>query len=146
MKASLRNFIFILLLSSLGLGTGCTIHRSEGRNQFEAAVPDKVFNAEAQLSGFKLKSCKTESLLETWLNQEFPNRSYELILSESDLEIWQSQNKKESRNQDLIEIKALQREGSSTQSCVYEFANDLVWNLYKDQFIRELRNNIMMVE
>ena len=86
-----------------------------------------------------LFSCQNK--LETWLNDEFPAANYELVLSETDLEIWRTTKEK-----GLIEIKALQRSPLETHSCVYHFTNDVVWDLYQDQFIKELHNNWMTIE
>lgn len=127
----------IVLLSALFLVSlgGCTIYRSEGRKQFESEAPSKVSAA-----GFQLLSCKKEGKLETWFHEEFPAREYELVVSEHDLEIW-----KTSRG-DQVEVKALQKSDKSTQSCIYQFASETVWALYKDQFILELENNLMTLE
>ncbi len=116
--------------------SGCTIYRSEGRKQFESEAPTKI----SASASFQLKGCKKEGRLETWFNEEFPSQSYELVIAESDLEIWRTHRGKR------VEVKALQRSETGTQSCTYEFANDVVWNLYKDQFIRELENNLMTLE
>ncbi|MNL63765.1 hypothetical protein D3C87_1879290 [compost metagenome] len=45
-----------------------------------------------------------------------------------------------------VEVKALQKLDNSTQSCIYEFSNEMVWNLYKEDFIRELENNFMSLD
>lgn len=114
---------------------GCTIYRSEGRKQFESEAPGKVTGA-----AFQLKACKKEGRLEAWLNEEFPSQTYELIVAEPDLEVWRT------RRDTLVEVKAIQKSPSVTLSCTYEFADDVVWNLYKDQFIQELENNLMTQE
>ncbi|WP_374035503.1 hypothetical protein ACES2I_07240 [Bdellovibrio bacteriovorus] len=121
--------LFVILLS------GCTIYRSEGRKQFESEAPGKVAGA-----SFQLVSCKKEGKLETWFNEEFPSHTYELVLSETDLEIWRT------HRGEVVEVKALQKSDKATQSCIYQFANETVWTLYKDQFIRELENNLMTLE
>lgn len=129
MKCLLISILFIL-------STGCTIHRSEGRKKFESDAPSKASPA----SLFQLTNCKKSSTLENWLNEEFPTESYELIVSEQDLEIWRSSKKSS------IEIKAIQKNNSTIQACIYEFANESVWNAYQEQFIRELENNMMTLE
>lgn len=126
--------LFLTITSILFL-SGCTVYRSEGRKQFESEAPGKI-----STSSFQLKSCKKEGRLETWLNEEFPTHNYELVVSEPDLEIWRT------HHGDTVEVKALQKTDNSTLSCIYEFSNDVVWNLYKDQFIRELENNMMALE
>ncbi|MEK2645092.1 hypothetical protein [Bdellovibrio sp. BCCA] len=131
MKWLLLSTVSVLFLS------GCTVYRSDGRKQFETEAPGKVSTT---ATAFQLKSCKKEGRLETWFNEEFPSRTYELVVSEPDLEIWRTH-----RDQ-RVEVKALQKTETTTQACVYEFANDVVWNLYKDQFIRELENNMMTLE
>lgn len=129
MKSFILSSLFVVLLS------GCTIYRSEGRKQFESEAPGKVAAA-----SFQLISCKKEGKLETWFNEEFPSHTYELVLSENDLEIWRT------HRGEVVEVKALQKSERSTQSCIYQFASETVWTLYKDQFIRELENNLMTLE
>lgn len=121
---------FLLSLS------GCSIYRSEGRKQFESEAPGKISTA----SLFQLKYCKNSGPLETWFNQEFPSQNYELVVAENDLEIWRTY-----RNSS-IEVKAIQKIDSTIQSCTYEFANEAVWNAYKEQFIQELEDNVMILE
>lgn len=132
MKCLLLSTLSVLFLS------GCTVYRSEGRKQFESEAPGKV--SASSSAAFQLKSCKKEGRLETWFNEEFPSKTYELVVSETDLEIWRTHRDKR------IEVKAIQKTETATQSCIYEFANDMAWNLYKDQFIRELENNMMTLE
>lgn len=119
--------------------SGCTVYRSDGRKQFESEAPGKVSTSSTS-SAVQLKSCKKEGRLESWFNEEFPSRTYELVVAENDLEIWRTH-----RN-GHVEVKAIQKSDTATQSCIYEFANDVVWSLYKDQFIRELENNLMTLE
>lgn len=116
--------------------SGCTIYRSEGRKQFESEAPTKVSASAA----FQLQNCKKLGRLEAWFNEEFPSQTYELILSETDLEIWRTHKGSQ------VEVKAIQKSDLSTQVCTYEFANDIVWNLYKEQFIQEMENNLMTLE
>lgn len=114
--------------------SGCSIYSSEGRKQFNSEAPSKI-------SGFALKSCKREGKFETWLNQEFPAKNYELVLSESDLEIWKT------TGPDTIEVRASQKDDLNvTSTCTYEFASEATWALYKTQFIKELENNVMATE
>ena len=121
--------------------SGCSIYRSEGRKQFESEAPGKVATkvAASQLP-FQLTSCKTEGRLEAWFNEEFPSQNYELVISEQDLEIWHA------RHDSMIEVKAIQKNGATTQSCTYLFTDEAAWNIYKDQFILELENNMMTQE
>ncbi len=119
----------------LFFSTGCSLYKSEGRKQFESQAPGKIAGA-----SFVLKSCKKEGVLETWFNGEFPASNYELVMSEADLEIWRT------IRDDKVEVKALQKIGNSTQSCVYQFASETVWQLYKETFISELENNLMTWE
>lgn len=123
----------------LCFSTGCSLYKSEGRKSFESEAQGKV-DAASTSTSFQLVSCKKEGKLETWFNEEFPASTYELVLSENDLEIWRTMKG------DTVEVKALQKSGSSTQSCIYTFSSDLVWNLYKADFIRELENNLMSAD
>lgn len=122
----------------LSLSTGCSLYKSEGRKSFESEAQGKI--DAASVSSFQLVSCKKEGKLETWFNEEFPASTYELVLSENDLEIWRTMKGK------TVEVKALQKTENSTHSCIYEFSSELVWNLYKADFIRELENNLMSAD
>lgn len=130
MRCFFLSTLLALLLS------GCTIYRSEGRKQFEDNAPAKVSTPAA----FQLKDCKKQGPLETWFNEEFPSHIYELVVSESDLEIWLT------HRGSRVEVKAFQHGDASTHSCTYEFKNDTIWNLYKEQFIKELEDNTMTLE
>lgn len=134
--------IVVCALLSLTLA-GCTVYRSEGRKQFESEAPAKVQGAallDPSETPFQLMGCKKETRLETWLNEEFPSTTYEMVVVEHDLEIWRTLRDKK------VEIKALQRAGAATTSCIYHFANDKIWNLYKNQFVKELENNLMTLD
>ena len=122
----------------LSLSTGCSLYKSEGRKSFESEAQGKI--DAASVSSFQLVSCKKEGKLETWFNEEFPASTYELVLSENDLEIWRTMKGK------TVEVKALQKTENSTHSCIYEFSSELVWNLYIADFIRELENNLMSAD
>ena len=132
LKLTLASALFLCF------STGCSLYKSEGRKSFESEAQGKI--DAASLTSFQLKGCKKEGKLETWFNEEFPASTYELVLSENDLEIWRTTKGK------IVEVKALQKFETSTQSCIYEFSNEIVWNLYKADFIRELENNLMSAE
>ncbi|MNJ98548.1 hypothetical protein D3C87_163150 [compost metagenome] len=128
MRRILYSLSFIVFLS------GCSLYRSEGRKDFESDAPEKI-------SGFELKKCKKEGKIETWFNQEFPAKTYELVVAEADLEIWKT------INQGVVEVRALQKdETNTTSTCTYEFASEAIWTLYKAQFIKELENNVMSAD
>ncbi len=130
---------WILVSSLLGsFLSGCTIYRSEGRHQLENEVPKKV--AEANAQNFELVQCKHESRLETWWQEEFPKRNYTLVVSDIDLEIWSA------FVGPAIEVRVLQRNDNSTESCLYRFADISSWNHHQEQFIFEMRNNLLTTE
>lgn len=132
--------------------TGCSLYKSNGRKEFESDAPGKLKTS----SVFQLKSCKTQGSIESWFNEEFPAATYELVVAENDLEIWRT------NHEGVVEVKAIQKIDSTasgiqptdssntvtgqTQTCIYEFANMATWDLYKDQFIRELENNLLTAE
>ncbi|QDK37424.1 hypothetical protein [Bdellovibrio sp. NC01] len=129
--------------------SACSLYKSDGRKEFENDAPGKLKAASASATAvapalrttaqFKLKNCKKEGTIESWFNSEFPAASYELVVSETDLEIWRTMNAN-----GVIEVKAIQKtDNATTMTCNYEFATSAVWDLYKDQFIRELENNLM---
>ncbi|WP_413587286.1 hypothetical protein [Bdellovibrio sp. HCB274] len=136
MKIVATSLISIVFLA------GCSVYKSDGRNQFEAAAPAKISTAAFDSSSpiYKLTGCRNQSFLETWFNDEFPRANYELVLMDNDLEIWRT------TQSGVVQVKAFQRAEKAVQSCSYEFASVAVWELYKDQFIRELNNNLMISE
>ncbi|WP_413578339.1 hypothetical protein ACLVWU_07345 [Bdellovibrio sp. HCB290] len=135
MKTIASTLISIVFLA------GCSVYKSDGRNQFEAAAPAKISTSALDTSPvYKLTGCRNQSFLETWFNDEFPRTNYELVLMENDLEIWRT------THAGVVQVKAFQRDEKTVQSCSYEFASAAVWDLYKDQFIRELNNNLMISE
>lgn len=66
--------------------------------------------------------------------------TYEMVFIDNDLEIWRT------RRGRTVEVKALQRSQGATQSCIYHFASEKIWNLYKNQFVKELENNLMTLD
>jgi hypothetical protein len=119
------------------------VYKSEGRKQFESEAPGKLASASTTAKAneaFKLISCKKETRLETWINEEFPSKTYEMVVVENDLEIWRTHRGK------TVEVKALQRSQNGTNSCVYHFSDDKTWDLYKNQFVKELENNLMTLD
>ena len=126
---ALSSFMMIYL-------SGCSLYKSEGRKEFESDTPGHVVAASIQL-----KSCSKQSSLETWFSEEFPAKNYELVVSEDTLEIWKSTS-----SVTPIEVKALQKLEAATQICTYEFANEQAWLANKDEFVRDLENNLMTSE
>ncbi|MBO9666423.1 MAG: hypothetical protein J7501_06375 [Bdellovibrio sp.] len=137
--------LFVASLSLIFL-SGCSVYKSDGRKDFESAAPGKISAtsmksaAVAAAPSFQLKSCKKEGRLETWFNEEFPSTNYELVVAENDLEIWRT------TRSGVIEVKAIQKTDTATHTCVYEFSTFATWDLLKEQFIRELENNLMTVD
>ncbi|QLY26872.1 hypothetical protein [Bdellovibrio sp. KM01] len=136
-----------LIVISLMFLEGCSVYRSDGRNQFEAAAPAKINGASlvspsssSSSEIYTLTGCKNQSRLETWFNDEFPRANYELVVMENDLEIWRT------TRPGTVEVKAIQRSDKNVQACSYEFSSLAVWDLYKEQFVRELENNLMISE
>jgi len=140
MKTLIVSILSIVFLS------GCSISKSSGRSDFETDAPGKISAASfrsstpSKATSFQLKSCKKEGRIESWFNEEFPSTSYELVVAENDLEIWRT------THAGVVEVKAIQKSDNTTSSCSYEFSSRAVWDLYKDQFIRELENNLMTAE
>ncbi|WP_413561098.1 hypothetical protein [Bdellovibrio sp. HCB209] len=134
----------ILILISLMFLEGCSVYKSEGRNQFEDAAPGKIktssLSSQSPSELYKLLGCKNQNALETWFNDEFPRANYEMVVMESDLEIWRT------THAGRVEVKAIQRGDKKVQACSYEFATASIWDLYKEQFVRELENNLMISE
>ncbi len=138
-----RNLSKLLLLPTLlSLTTSCTIYRSDGRNKFESEAPAKVANQNfvGAHSSFQLIQCQKETHLQTWLQEEFPKQNYTLVISDNDLEIWSLQK------EETFEVRVRQKNEEATQSCTYEFADEKTWNHFQEQFIFEMRNNLIINE
>ena len=122
----LKKSLAILFLNFLAITAlpGCSVYRSDGRDQMENEVPKKVADSKKQLS---LLGCKTEGRLESWLQEEFPEQIYTLEMSEPDLEIWTTSFPPE------IEVRALKKINTSTKVCVYRFLNEDAWNSFKQK-------------
>lgn len=112
------------------------MYKSNGRKQLESDAPGKI-------RSFALQSCHPVDALKAWFQSEFPNKTYEIIVSESDLEIL----KRSLPNNGEVEITATQSavpgSGESAVSCTYIFANETTWKSYKEKFIEDLENNMM---
>ena len=119
------------------------MYKSNGRKQLESDAPGKV---QSSAQSFTLESCHQVGALKAWLQDEFPNKTYELVVSETDLEVLKYTNA-----QGEIEITVTQAEApgtgadlqSSATSCLYRFANEETWKANKSQFIEDLENNMM---
>lgn len=125
----------LVLASTIIFLSGCSLYKSDGRKEFESNAPGKIKTSSTM--AFQLKSCKKEGSLESWFNAEFPAASYELVVADNDLEVWRT------THPGSVEVKAIQKTETSTQSCLYEFSSKSTWDNYKEQFIRELENNLM---
>lgn len=129
-----RTHFIVSITSWVVALAGCSLFKSETRTS-----TSETFTNEISSTGslYQLKSCAKESSLEAWFKSEFPKDSYELILSENNLEIWSSIDKKP------VRITSLQKNGMITQSCVYEFPTKTSWDAQKDHFIQDLENNVL---
>jgi hypothetical protein len=123
---TLALFPLFLLLSS------CSVYKSQGRKQFES-------ESSGQVRTFSLLSCKKQNNISAWFQSEFPN--YELVVAESDLEVWKSTNQ-----DDTIDVRAVQINMSEQIICNYSFSNEGAWKTYQKQFIQELENNLMTAD
>lgn len=141
---SLRFFSQLLLIPlSLWSLQACTIYRSDGRNNFESVISRNAASqslTDKTTASFGLIQCQKESRLQTWLQEEFPKQNYTLVLSETDLEIWSVQKSKS------FEVRVRQKNEDSTQACTYEFADEKTWERYQEQFVFEMRNNLLISE
>lgn len=126
----------ILVIVSFFLLNACSVYRSQGRKQLESEGP-----ATTTVQNFALESCSKQNALKAWFQSEFPNRSYEIIVSDPDLEIL-----KNISNDGSVEIRATQNSGDARLTCTYRFTDQKTWHQHKAQFIQELENNMMISE
>ncbi|HEY8269617.1 MAG TPA: hypothetical protein VIG33_01910 [Pseudobdellovibrionaceae bacterium] len=122
-------------LLSLALLTSCSIYSSAGRKQFEEKAPNS-------LQAFSLQDCRELSAAETWLKEEFPSSSHELVEMHPDYEVW---GKPLENGQ--VEITVFSKTDvnsllSSTESCVYKFESKPIWLTYKKSFLNELSRSL----
>jgi hypothetical protein len=137
-----------LIAISVLLYSGCSLNPFNNRNSNELEVEltkelTKTFapvkeDSTANSATAHLKGCVKVNSIESWLKSEFPRISYELILSESDLEIWATNTDKAP-----IQITSLQKNGFTTHSCEFEFPSKASWEAQKARFIEDLENLIV---
>lgn len=122
------------LIPILFLISACSVYKSQGRKQFESDAPGKI-------KTYSLLFCQKQNTLFAWFQAEFPSKNYELVVAETDLEIWKSKNKDGG-----IDVRAVQINNSGQIVCNYAFANENVWQAFQTQFIHELENNLMTAD
>ncbi len=138
------SIIHLIALSVL-LYSGCSLNPSNNRNliELEAELTKTIApvkeNSTANSATAHLKGCMKVNSIESWLKSEFPRISYELILSESDLEIWAT-----NADKTPIQITSLQKNGFTTHSCEFEFPSKASWEAQKARFIDDLENLIIV--
>lgn len=127
LKASFILFNLILL-------TSCSIYSSAGRKQFEEKAPTSI-------QTFALQDCRELGAAETWLKEEFPSRSQELVEINADYEVWEK-----SLENDQVEVTVYSKNApeislKATEACVYKFASQPLWMAYKKSFLDELSHS-----
>lgn len=139
----LRSFYFLL---SLTLLTSCSLYTSAGRKQFEEKAPSSIQTTQSQkplesIQAYALQSCREMSAAETWLREEFPNSSHELIEMHPDYEVW-------GRNLHggQVEVTVISQDGRSTESCIYKFESKQIWQIYKKSFLDELSRSLVSLD
>jgi hypothetical protein len=133
------------LLISLLLLTSCSFYSSAGRKQFEekASTTIQAFSEEkASTTAFSLVGCRYLSAAETWLKEEFPNSTHELVELNQDYEVWNKTLKN-----GHVEVTVLSKsEGSNTESCLYNFESKQAWLTSKKSFLEELSRSLVNID
>jgi hypothetical protein len=132
----LKTTVFLL---SLILLTSCSMYSSAGRKQFE----EKAQNA---IQAFSLQNCRELSAAETWLKEEFPNGSQELVEIHPDYEVW-----RETMRDDHVQITVFSKNNlnniaTTTESCLYKFESTPIWLTYKKSFLDELSRRLIPLD
>jgi hypothetical protein len=123
------------LLISLLLLTSCSFYSSAGRKQFEE-------KASTTIQAFSLVSCRDLSAAETWLKEEFPSSTHELVELNQDYEVWNKTLKN-----GHVEVTVLSKsEGSNTESCLYNFESKQAWLTSKKSFLEELSRSLVNID
>lgn len=122
-----------LLLSFLLL-TSCSLYSSAGRKQFEDKAPGSI-------QAFSLQSCRQMSAAETWLREEFPSSTHELVEMHPDYEVWEK-----TLDDGHVEISVLSQENKVTEACLYKFESKEVWRIYKKSFLDELSRSLVNLD
>lgn len=131
---SMPRFFILLYLASLL--PACSVYSSAGRKQFEEKAPSNI------IQPFAFLGCRELSFSETWLKEEFPSTTSELIDMTPNYEVWLRMVKNSS-----VEITVLSRQdpsdqSSGTQSCLYEFSSTAEWKSHKKSFLSDLSNTL----
>jgi hypothetical protein len=121
-------------LLSLLLLTSCSLYSSAGRKQFEEKAPNSI-------QSFSLQSCREMSAAETWLREEFPNSSHELIEMHPDYEVWGKP-----LEDGQMEVTVISQDSKITESCVYKFESRKTWQIYKKSFLDELSRSLVSLD
>lgn len=111
------------------------MYKSNGRKQLEADAS----GGKGQI--FSLQSCQKINSVQAWFQSEFPSKTYEIVVSEADLEIL-----KTTLPDGQVSVVATQINSDQKNSCQYLFANEQIWRAHQTEFIEELENNMMTSE
>jgi len=122
------------LIFSLMLLTSCSLYSSAGRKQFEEKAPESI-------QSFSLKSCRTLSAAETFLREEFPSNTHELIEMHPDYEVWER-----TLTNGQVEITVISQDNKTTDSCLYQFESKQIWQIYKKSFLDELSRSLVNLD
>ncbi|WP_413287887.1 hypothetical protein [Bdellovibrio sp. HCB337] len=123
------------LLFSLMLLTSCSFYKSAGRKQFESKAP-------ASIQAFSLQSCRELSAAETWLKEEFPSSTHELVEMNQDYEVWGK-----GLDDGQVEVTVFSKtDNNKTESCIYRFESKHVWQSYKQSFLDELSRSLVDID
>lgn len=81
------------------------------------------------------------SAAETWLREEFPRSTHELVEMHPDYEVWERV-----LDDGHVEISVLSQENRITESCLYKFESKQVWTIYKKSFLDELSRSLVNLD
>lgn len=131
-ESMLKSTVLILSLMFL---TSCSFYRSAGRKQFEE-------KASTSIQAFYLQSCRELSAAETWLKEEFPSSTHELVEMNQDYEVWGK-----SLENGQVEITVFSKTDThKTESCVYNFESQQTWQSLQHGFLEELSRSLVDVD
>lgn len=144
-KSMLRGAYLIISLAFL---TSCSLYSSTGRKQFEEKSPTSIQATSLQkpldsIQSFSLQSCRELSTAETWLREEFPSNSHELVEMHPDYEVW---SRTLENGQVEVSVITTQDNHQPAESCVYKFESKQIWQIYKKSFLDELSRSLVNLD
>lgn len=119
----MRSLFVLLMAASL---SACSVYKSAMRKDFESASEGRVKPA-------AVDGCEVLPIGTAWLQREFPREGTELLVSDSELEVW-----KLLESDGRVVIRSFRAVERGTESCRNTFADEAQWQANERAFLESL--------